>query len=103
MTGILRDKIGIVPIDMYGLRAHSVEDLLIAKTFQSTENYLTDYVTSISFPRDVERYRLCLLLEEEARRCYMAKCKVIDDMMTLSDSQTFPVQPLPTRRLGLQK
>ena len=76
VTGILREKIGTVPIDMYGLRAHSVEDLLMAKTFQSTETYLTDYVTSISFPREVEKYRVCQLLEEEARRCYLTKCKV---------------------------
>ena len=75
VTGILRDKIGIKPIDMFGLRANTVEELLISKIFQNTENYITDYVTSISFPRDVGQFRTCHLLEQEARRCYLTKCK----------------------------
>ena len=75
VTGILRSKMGITPIDMYGVRAYTIEDLLIAKTFQSSENYMWDYITSLSFPRDIRQYSICHLLEEDARRCYLAKCK----------------------------
>ena len=78
LTGILRSKMGIIPIDMYGVRANTIEDLLITKTFQNPHNYITDYITSISFPRDIGQYSLCHLLEEDARRCYLTKCKERD-------------------------
>ena len=75
VTGILRSKMGITPIDMYGVRANTIEDLLITKTFQNTESYISDYITSISFPRDIGQYSICHLLEEDARRCYLTQCK----------------------------
>ena len=75
VTGILRSKMGISPIDMYGVRAYTIEDLLVAKTFQNSQTYISDFITSLSFPRDIRQYSICHLLEEDARRCYITKCK----------------------------
>ena len=75
VTGILRNKMGLTPIDLYGFRAYSTEDLLITKTFQNTGSYISDYLTSLSFPRDIRQYSICHLLEEDARRCYLTQCK----------------------------
>ena len=69
---------GISPIDMYGVRAYTIEDLLVAKTFQNSQSYISDYITSLSFPRDIRQYSICHLLEEDARRCYLTKCKERD-------------------------
>ena len=56
LTGLLRESLGIIPVDLWWSRANSVKDLLMVKTSQSTERYMKDYITAIPFERDISQY-----------------------------------------------
>ena len=75
VTGLLREEMGIKFVDLYGLRADTNEQLLATKAIQTRHTWVKTYITSISFPRVVEEYRLCHELEREARRCYQDACR----------------------------
>ena len=75
VTGLLREKMGIMFVDLYGLRADTNEQLLATKAIQTSHTWVKTYITSISFPRVLEEYRLCHELEREARRCYQDACQ----------------------------
>ena len=49
---------GIRPVDVWWARGNTVEDLLMIKTVQNTEQYIRDYVTSLPFNRDIKHYRV---------------------------------------------
>ena len=75
LTGLLREKMNIEPVDIIELRAHSNDMILVSQTLQNSHSYVQTFLTSISFRRDNDEYELCHQLEREARRCHLAKCK----------------------------
>ena len=74
LTGLLREKMDIQPIDIVELRADSNDMILVTKTVQNSHHYVQTFITSISFERDNDEYELCYYLEQEARRCFETKC-----------------------------
>ena len=58
-------------VDLAGLRPASLQELLAAKVMQSVESYSRDFLTSISFPRQLAEYRVCHLLHNETTRCHI--------------------------------
>ena len=75
VTGLLREKMGIQFVDLYGLRADTNDQLLVTKAIQTSHTWVKTFITSISFPRVPEEFRLCHELEREARRCYQEGCR----------------------------
>lgn len=74
LTGLLRVKMDIKPIDIVELRADSNDMILVTKTVQNSHHYVQTFITSISFERENDEYELCYYLEQEARRCYQSSC-----------------------------
>ena len=58
LTGLLRSYLGIVPVDVWWVRGNTVQDLLMIKTVQNTEQYIRDYTTSLPFNRDISHYKV---------------------------------------------
>ena len=58
MTGLIRSRLGIKPVDVWWVRGNTVQELLMVKAVQNTEQYVRDYVTSLPFNRDIRHYKV---------------------------------------------
>ena len=58
LTGLIRSRLGIKPVDVWWVRGNTVQELLMVKTVQNTEQYVRDYVTSLPFNRDIKHYKV---------------------------------------------
>ena len=76
MTGFVRIKANIKLFQLGELRSPEHKDMLLAKTLSTKTVSVRSFITTRPF-FNLDEFKVCLLLEQEARRCYEEQCASI--------------------------
>ena len=76
MTGFVRIKANIKLFALGELRSPDLKDMLLAKTVSTKTVSVRSFITSRPF-FNLDEFKVCMLLEQEARRCYEERCASI--------------------------
>ena len=76
MTGFVRIKANISLFALDDLKSPDLKDMLLAKTVSDKTVSVRSFITTPPFS-NLDEFKVCLLLEQEARRCYEEQCASI--------------------------
>ena len=76
MTGFVRIKTNIKLFALGDLISPDLKDMLLAKTVSTKSVSVRSFITTPPF-FNLDDFKVCLLLEQEAKRCYEDQCASI--------------------------
>ena len=76
MTGFVRIKANIKLFPLGELKSPDLKDMLLAKTVSTKTVSVRSFITTPPF-WSLDEFKVCRLLEQEARRCYEEQCASI--------------------------
>ena len=76
MTGFVRIKANIKLFPLGELKSPDLKDMLLAKTVSTKTVSVRSFITTPPF-WSLDEFKVCRLLEQEARRCYKEQCASI--------------------------